>query len=50
MEKVFEIIAVVLSAYIIGSIPTGYIIVKSFTGQDRAASFKRFRKTQTFRG
>ena len=34
MEKIFELIAVVLSAYIIGSIPTGYIIVKSFTGQD----------------
>ena len=34
MEKIFEILAVVLSAYIIGSIPTGYIIVKAFTGQD----------------
>ena len=34
MEKFFEIFAVVLSAYIIGSIPTGYIIVKTFTGQD----------------
>lgn len=34
MEKIFEIIAVLLSAYIIGSIPTGYIIVKTFTGQD----------------
>lgn len=34
MEKLFELIAVVLSAYIIGSIPTGYIIVKMFTGQD----------------
>lgn len=34
MEKIFELIAVVLSAYIIGSIPTGYIIVKTFTGQD----------------
>ncbi len=34
MEKLFELIAVVLSAYLIGSIPTGYIIVKSFTGQD----------------
>lgn len=34
MEKIFEIVAVVLSAYIIGSIPTGYIIVKAFTGQD----------------
>lgn len=34
MEKIFELVAVVLSAYIIGSIPTGYIIVKTFTGQD----------------
>lgn len=34
MEKLFEIFAVVLSAYLIGSIPTGYIIVKAFTGQD----------------
>lgn len=34
MEKIFELIAVILSAYIIGSIPTGYIIVKAFTGQD----------------
>lgn len=34
MEKIFEILAVVLSSYIIGSIPTGYIIVKTFTGQD----------------
>lgn len=34
MEKFFEILAVVVSAYIIGSIPTGYIIVKIFTGQD----------------
>lgn len=34
MEKIFEIVAVILSAYIIGSIPTGYIIVKAFTGQD----------------
>jgi len=34
MEKVLEILAVVLSAYIIGSIPTGYIIVKAFTGRD----------------
>lgn len=34
MEKLFELIAVILSAYIIGSIPTGYIIVKGFTGQD----------------
>lgn len=34
MEKIFEILAVIISAYIIGSIPTGYIIVKSFTGED----------------
>lgn len=34
MEKIFELLAVVISAYIIGSIPTGYIIVKLFTGQD----------------
>ena len=34
MENLFEIIVVVLTAYIIGSIPTGYIIVKTFTGQD----------------
>lgn len=29
-----EILLVVLAAYLIGSIPTGYIIVKLFTGQD----------------
>lgn len=34
MEKILELIAVILTAYIIGSIPTGYIIVKAFTGQD----------------
>ena len=34
MEKIFETLAVIISAYIIGSIPTGYIIVKAFTGQD----------------
>ncbi len=34
MEIIFELLAVVISAYIIGSIPTGYIIVKLFTGQD----------------
>ena len=34
MEKILEILAVVISAYIIGSIPTGYIIVKVFTGED----------------
>ena len=34
MEKLLEVLAVVISAYIIGSIPTGYIIVKTFTGED----------------
>lgn len=34
MEMMFEILAVIITAYIIGSIPTGYIIVKIFTGQD----------------
>lgn len=34
MEKLFEFVAVIVSAYLIGSIPTGYIIVKFFTGQD----------------
>ena len=34
MEKILELLAVVIAAYIIGSIPTGYIIVKAFTGQD----------------
>lgn len=34
MEKILELLAVVITAYIIGSIPTGYIIVKAFTGQD----------------
>lgn len=29
-----ELLLVVIAAYIIGSIPTGYIIVKLFTGQD----------------
>lgn len=29
-----ELILVVIAAYLIGSIPTGYIIVKLFTGQD----------------
>ena len=31
---ILEVIIVILAAYIIGSIPTGYIIVKLFTGQD----------------
>ncbi len=34
MEKFIEIISVILGAYLIGSIPTGYIIVKLATGQD----------------
>ncbi len=34
MENYIELIAVILGAYIIGSIPTGYIIVKLATGQD----------------
>ncbi len=34
MEMYLEIIAVILGAYLIGSIPTGYIIVKLATGQD----------------
>ena len=34
MEKLLEILTVAISAYLIGSIPTGYIIVKAFTGQD----------------
>ena len=34
MEKLLELAAVFVTAYIIGSIPTGYIIVKAFTGQD----------------
>ena len=34
MEKFLEIFVVILGAYLIGSIPTGYIIVKLATGQD----------------
>lgn len=34
MEKIFEFVIVFITAYLIGSIPTGYIIVKAFTGQD----------------
>ena len=34
MEKFFEFAVVFVTAYLIGSIPTGYIIVKTFTGQD----------------
>lgn len=34
MEKIIELLVVLVGAYVIGSIPTGYIIVKLFTGQD----------------
>lgn len=34
MDKIFEFLTVFVTAYLIGSIPTGYIIVKTFTGQD----------------
>lgn len=34
MEKIFELLIIFVTAYLIGSIPTGYIIVKTFTGQD----------------
>ena len=34
IKTILEIIFVVLGAYLIGSIPTGYIVVKLFTGQD----------------
>ncbi len=34
MEKIIEILAVAIGAYLIGSIPTGYIIVKAFKGED----------------
>lgn len=34
MENIIELLIVLISAYLIGSVPTGYIIVKLFTGQD----------------
>jgi len=34
VKVVIEVLIAVLGAYLIGSIPTGYIIVKLFTGQD----------------
>lgn len=34
MEVIIEIFVAIITAYLIGSIPTGYIIVKLFTGQD----------------
>lgn len=33
-QTIIQILAVLLGAYIIGSIPTGYIVVKAFTNQD----------------
>ncbi|MBP3820231.1 glycerol-3-phosphate 1-O-acyltransferase PlsY [bacterium] len=32
--SIIQILMVIIGAYIIGSIPTGYIVVKLFTGQD----------------
>ena len=32
--KILELLAVIICAYLIGSIPTGYLIVKAKTGQD----------------
>lgn len=34
MNSLIQLLIAVLGAYLIGSIPTGYIIVKLFTGQD----------------
>lgn len=34
MNSIIQVILAVLTAYFIGSIPTGYIVVKLFTGQD----------------
>ena len=34
IKMILEIIFVIFGAYLIGSIPTGYIVVKLFTGQD----------------
>lgn len=34
IKTILELIIAVFGAYLIGSIPTGYIIVKTFTGQD----------------
>lgn len=34
MEKIIEFLVVLIGAYLIGSIPTGYIIVKAFKGED----------------
>ena len=32
--SIIQVLLVIIAAYIIGSIPTGYIVVKLFTGQD----------------
>lgn len=34
MENITELAVIFITSYLIGSIPTGYIIVKIFTGQD----------------
>ena len=34
MEKAIELLMTAIGAYLIGSIPTGYIIVKAFKGED----------------
>lgn len=34
IKAIIEILIAIIGAYLIGSIPTGYIIVKIFTGQD----------------
>ncbi len=34
MEKIIEFLIILIGAYLIGSIPTGYIIVKAFKGED----------------
>ncbi|MCI1273413.1 MAG: glycerol-3-phosphate 1-O-acyltransferase PlsY [Clostridiaceae bacterium] len=34
LNNIFEVLFVILGAYLIGSIPTGYIVVKLFTGKD----------------
>lgn len=34
IKEIIELVIAVIGAYLIGSIPTGYIVVKMFTGQD----------------
>lgn len=34
MYKIIELLVFIIGAYLIGSIPTGYIVVKAMTGQD----------------